>query len=397
MGRKSFEEIENFSSRIGVHTTYDEYLKNYPDNMMFEDQYGYLYNIKLKYLIENEILKYSLAKFGRGNKNTIYNIKLWLILNNKNIKLLSEYWPKEKRPNLIWRCSNLNCMEIFDMPWENIRHGCGCPYCAVPPHRIGKKNNLAFKYPDIAKDWNYIKNVNITPYDIAPFSNQKLWWICPECGNDNWFVEQSSRINAKIKCPICSGRSPTKENNLASIYPYLIDDWDYELNKKLPNEYMPHSGKKVHWICNQCGRKWEASIDSRSKGSGCSLCGSSGGAKIIYHWLTNNNYYFDYDIKKFNDLIGPNGGKLRYDFIIYENYNKSEIKALIEFDGIQHDEYRKYFHKTENEFEISKTRDIIKNEYASKNNYKLIRIKYRDVDKNDINKIEEILSKELGV
>jgi hypothetical protein len=53
--------------------------------------------------------------------------------------------------------------------------------------------------------------------------------------------------------------------------------------------------------------------------------------KIVYELLKNNNYNFLYDEPYFIDLLTPNGGIARYDFIILDNTN-NPIR-LIEIDG----------------------------------------------------------------
>ena len=61
-----------------------------------------------------------------------------------------------------------------------------------------------------------------------------------------------------------------KENNKE----YLLDEWDYELNKDLdPKILLPKSNKKVWWKCTKCAHKWFTSINSRiGRNSGCPAC-----------------------------------------------------------------------------------------------------------------------------
>ena len=49
---------------------------------------------------------------------------------------------------------------------------------------VQKKNSLAEKHPELAKEWHPIKNGNLTPYMFMPGSDIKVWWICPKCGNE---------------------------------------------------------------------------------------------------------------------------------------------------------------------------------------------------------------------
>lgn len=61
-------------------------------------------------------------------------------------------------------------------------------------------------------------------------------------------------------------------DDLKTLYPYLLEDWDYELNEKDPEEYLPGLSKSVHWKCAFCGKEWEAFIGNRKNGIGCRSC-----------------------------------------------------------------------------------------------------------------------------
>lgn len=105
------------------------------------------------------------------------------------------------------------------------------------------------------------------------------------------------------------------------------------------------------------------------------------GEIVVSNYLKQNNMefikeYINHDLKKIN--------KLRYDFYIPSK------NTIIEFHGIQHYEFVKYFHKNIEEFKNRILRDAMKENYAKENGFKYIVIKY-----TDINKVDEILNKEL--
>ena len=64
-----------------------------------------------------------------------------------------------------------------------------------------KENSLANKFPEIAKQWNYEKNLSLTPEMISPYSNKKVWWKCQE--GHEWRAVVCSRV-AGNGCPYCS-------------------------------------------------------------------------------------------------------------------------------------------------------------------------------------------------
>ncbi len=97
--------------------------------------------------------------------------------------------------------------------------------------------------------------------------------------------------------------------------------------------------------------------------------GESSIIKILNDLLSQNKiFYYEWDkvlpIKFKNNL--------RADLFIIDNKLN---KYIIEYDGIQHNQYIPFFH-TNNNFDISKHRDKLKNQYCKKNNIKILHIPY---------------------
>ena len=64
-----------------------------------------------------------------------------------------------------------------------------------------------------------------------------------------------------------------KKESLASIYPEIAKEWNYEKNGKLmPEQIAPKSSKKVWWKCSKCGYEWITDPNHRSRGQGCPIC-----------------------------------------------------------------------------------------------------------------------------
>ena len=57
--------------------------------------------------------------------------------------------------------------------------GCDCPYCAGQKVWVGF-NDLATTNPQLALEWNYEKNGDLFPSEIAGKSNKKVWWVCEQ-------------------------------------------------------------------------------------------------------------------------------------------------------------------------------------------------------------------------
>jgi len=108
--------------------------------------------------------------------------------------------PEDVMPNskekVWWKCSNGH-------EWQAVlysrNNGTGCPYCA------GKKvlkgyNDLKTVNPTLAKEWNYEKNNGLTPEDVMPNSNKKVWWKCSK--GHEWQAMVINR-NKGRGCPEC--------------------------------------------------------------------------------------------------------------------------------------------------------------------------------------------------
>ena len=138
-----------------------------------------------------------------------------------------------------------------------------------------KSRSLKNAFPEIAKEWHPTKNGDITDEMVAPMSNKKVWWL-GKCGHE-WQMSIQDRTNQNCGCPICSGkRILAGFNDLATKFPELLKEWNFEFNEKLgvyPDKIFPNSEKKVGWICSKCGYKWSALIGNRTRmKSGCPKC-----------------------------------------------------------------------------------------------------------------------------
>ena len=147
--------------------------------------------------------------------------------------------------------------------------GSGCPYCYG--NKVGEDNNLAVKFPEVAKEWHPTKNNTITPKQLTAASNKKVWW---ECDNGHeWEARVASRTINRSGCPECSGKKSGKDNNLKIMFPVIAKEWHPTKNINLnPDDVAPGSTKKVWWKCPK-GHEWETSIRFRiQRKTGCPIC-----------------------------------------------------------------------------------------------------------------------------
>ena len=130
---------------------------------------------------------------------------------------------------------------------------------------------MTFKedFPEIAKQWNRDKNHDLSPEDVSPGSNKKVWWICDK--GHEWEAMIAKRALRGQGCPYCSGRKPIPgENDLATTHPYLIQEWS-DKNSISPQDVKPGSNKRVWWVCNK-GHHYQSSPNQHVKGVGCPYC-----------------------------------------------------------------------------------------------------------------------------
>ena len=77
----------------------------------------------------------------------------------------------------------------------------GCPYCSGRKAVAGM-TDLRTTRPDIAKEWDYLRNKGLMPEDMTEFSHKKAYWICGVCGR-SWYAQIANRSNGR-GCPYCS-------------------------------------------------------------------------------------------------------------------------------------------------------------------------------------------------
>ncbi len=247
------------------------------------------------------------------------------------------------------------------------------------------ENNLAIKFPELLKDWDYKNNGN--PYDYSPYSNKKVAWKCSVC-DYSWIFPISDRTYRHCKCPACIGKTPTLKNNFAVKFPELLNEWNRELNGD-PYKYLPHSHKKVNWKCSECGRSWNSRIQDRTDGgNNCPFCSSSRAEKAMRKFFIKNSIEF---ISQYSFNNCRNKKVLRFDFAIL---NSSTLLLLLETQGVQHYKPTDFAGKgkewAEKNFLYIQENDNIKLQYCEDNNISLIRIPYWEFDN-----IESILESEL--
>lgn len=127
-----------------------------------------------------------------------------------------------------------------------------------------KENSIARKNPNIAREWDCVKNEGLLPENFTAGSNKKVWWICNSCGS-SYQATVAHRVEG-TSCPYCNGKKVNETNNLKSKYPELAKTWDYNKNGTLTPENVYFSSRtRIWWICPKCKKSFQAPICSRIK------------------------------------------------------------------------------------------------------------------------------------
>jgi DNA-directed RNA polymerase subunit RPC12/RpoP len=142
-----------------------------------------------------------------------------------------------------------------------------CPECAGEVLVKGV-NDVATKYHELICEWDWDNNKK-APTELKASVQLKCWWKC-EKGHSY----EATIWNRKLgkSCPYCNGKRPILgKNDLKTLFSVLAEEWDYERNRKVPDEYLPKSNSRVWWKCKN-GHSWKALISERTRGTNCPYC-----------------------------------------------------------------------------------------------------------------------------
>ena len=125
--------------------------------------------------------------------------------------------------------------------------------------------------PSLATEWSE-KNLPLTPDAVNEKSTKNVWWKCNTCGYE-WKAVVKARVKGGM-CPVCAERAVLQGyNDLGTIDPHLLSEWDYEKNSKwTPSNVSRNSMKVVWWKCG-AGHSYRAKITDRTiEQKGCPQC-----------------------------------------------------------------------------------------------------------------------------
>lgn len=237
-------------------------------------------------------------------------------------------------------------------------------------------NNRKY-YESLGYKWTKANDeFSINVDELMKGSKVHVKLICDYCKEKILTREYREVIkNIKHCCNKCIGKKIIenkikKGNSLANKYPNLIKYWSNK-NKELPSNVSYGSNKKFWFKCKY-GHEFLSKLPEKGKFR-CKYCNSiSEGERLVSNILNKKKIKFKQQYS-FPDLLSENDNPLKFDFAIFY---KDNLHYLIEYDGEQH--YKSIY--GEDNLEITKYRDNLKNIYCKNNNIKLIRIPFWEFD-----------------
>ena len=184
----------------------------------------------------------------------------------KNGSLKPEYVRAASNKKYWWLCSKGH---EYEMTALNRHNGMKCPYCSGRRILVGY-NDLNTLFPQLALQWDYDKNNDVTPQKVTAGTNRKFWWKCEK--GHSWQTSITTRV-AGGNCPYCGNQKLLQGfNDLATTHPQIAAEWDYEKNGDLkPTQVIAHNDIKLWWICCN-GHSYQSTIKRRKRGLGCPIC-----------------------------------------------------------------------------------------------------------------------------
>ena len=175
-----------------------------------------------KYIIEDEALMKE-WNWEKNNALGLYPDKLTFGSNKK-------VWWKCKKCNNSWQ-TTIRQRAIV---------GRGCHFCAHLKPIIGK-TDLKSMFPELIKDWDYIKN-ELLPENCTAHSGRRVWWKCHYCGHE-WQTSINNRTTNKHNCPSCTMKTTSFGEQalyyyVKKVFPDSINryhDYDIELDVYIPS------------------------------------------------------------------------------------------------------------------------------------------------------------------
>lgn len=137
----------------------------------------------------------------------------WDVEKNREAGLDPDKLGSQSNKYAFWKCK---CGYSWSAKISNRYHGRGCPCCARKIVVPGI-NDLATTHPELAKEWDYERNGELTPDMVLYGTAKRVYWRCPEGHSYSATINHRSGANG-TSCPKCNAGRQTSFAEQAFFY-----------------------------------------------------------------------------------------------------------------------------------------------------------------------------------
>jgi hypothetical protein len=175
----------------------------------------------------------------------------------------------------------LDCQKPHEVTISSrARTGAGTRCATVQKGAPKQGKSLADAFPEVAENWDYEANYPMTPSQVAPRSNKKAFFICPEGhGSHEGYISNRTAGNGCPECGLARRIASRRKdllltrNSVADTRPDLVAAWSAR-NSLRPDEVLPGSGHLIWWNCDAGHAPFAMPALRRTNGKGCPKCGN---------------------------------------------------------------------------------------------------------------------------
>jgi len=120
----------------------------------------------------------------------------------KNGGLMGDQIASSSSKKVWWFCRKGPDHEWQATPANRTGRGSGCPACAGK--QISVTNSLLGLHPDIAKQWDRVRNGALTPSEVSAHSKLTVSWRCKK--GHSWRQSIRKRVKSPVECWECAGK-----------------------------------------------------------------------------------------------------------------------------------------------------------------------------------------------
>ncbi len=202
-------------------------------------------------------------------------------------------------------------------------------------------------------------------------SKVKIKWKCDK--GHQWSATYNNIKQHESGCPYCYGNLPISYQNcidLAKRRGFEITTSEKEFISLMKYRTTVPSKLKFRWKCEK-SHEWCAMYNDIQQGKGCPEC-TEGRYEEICRWYFEKIFKQKFNKIKLSKLIPYYNGQMHLDGFTIVRFLENQIKLAFEFNGIQHDEFPNFFHKTYQDFLEQQRYDNEKKELCEDNRINLI-------------------------